>query len=237
MRLKRLAWVLWLAAGCQSREVTPKVTGTEYFPLQVGTFWLYDVVETTITQLGGQTNSIYELKIEVTDSITTVIPTSYILQQYKRADASQPWQAAATWSARKDQFSAIIQEGNIPYIKLSFPLSEQKSWNANALNNLGGNDVCLDGTTHCDNYLSENLMKRFEGNGFSYDDSVTILENNDDDPIVMKDVRKAVYARSVGLIYREHTILSYCTQGACAGQKIVENGFIFKQSIKSYGRL
>ena len=228
---------LLLMLGCQSREVRPKGTGIEYFPLKVGAFWVYNVLETFISQVNGQTGSVYELKTQVSYSIQSSGQVTYVLQRFKRADASKPWVPIDTWSARKDQFQAVLQEGNIPYVKLTFPLVDGKSWNGNALNNLGGTDRCADGTFTCENYVVSDLHKQFEGTGVSFDDSVTILENNDNDPIVKQDVRKAVYAKSVGLVYYEVTILEYCTVGSCIGKQIVENGSVVKQTLKDYGGL
>ena len=228
---------LLLLVGCQSRNIQPKSTGTLYFPLKVGAFWIYSVVETSITQLGGQTNTMYQLKLLLTDSAAASGAITYVMQRFKRADASQPWSSIATWSARKEPFQAVVQEGNIPYVRLAFPLTEGKTWDGNALNNLGGTDRCPNGTFSCDNYRVTDLAKRFEGTGVSFDDSVTILENNDNDPIVKQDVRKSTYAKSIGLVYHEITILEYCTIGNCIGKQIVENGTILKQTLNNYGGL
>jgi hypothetical protein len=228
---------LLLLSGCQSRHILPKSTGTEYFPLKIGAYWVYNVSETTITQLGGQTNTLYDLKVQISDSVLLSGQWSYVMERFTRNDASQPWVSAGTWSARHDAFKAVLQEGNIPFIKLSFPLLDGKMWDGNALNNLGGPDRCANGTVNCDNYAVADLAKRFEGQGISFDDTVTIIENNDNDPIVKQDVRKSVYAKTVGLVYSEVTILQYCTVGACIGQQIVENGSIVKQTIEDYGGL
>lgn len=234
--LKRALFICYfIFLGCQSRDVRPKGTGTEYYPLQLGIFWVYKVNETHITQVGGQTNQAYELKILVTDSIPSEGQTLYRLQRYTRPDSSQPWVSLDTWSTRKDQFQAVLQEGNIPYVKLAFPLVEAKTWNGNVLNTLGGKDKCVDGSISCENYTVAKLSQPFQDNGVSFEDSVTIIENNDDDPIVGKDVRKTVYAHSVGLIYREITTLEYCTIGSCIGKQIVENGTILKQVLLDHG--
>jgi hypothetical protein len=161
----------------------------------------------------------------------------YVLQRFTRADASQPWSSYDTWSAHKDAFQVIVQEGNISYTKLALPLSEGKTWNGNALNNLGGKDRCADGTFACDNYTVKDLSKPFLAVGVSYENSVTILENNESDPIVSQDVRKAVYAKSIGLVYYESTVLQFCTVGACIGKQVVENGQILKQTLHDHGRL
>ncbi len=228
---------LALLLGCQSRDVRPKITGAEYFPLKVGTFWIYDVSQTTITQLGGQSTSTFELKTEITDSIVSGGEINYVLQRFKRVNSSQPWTAIETWSARKNQFQGILQKGNTIFLELAFPFSEGKSWNGNTFNSLGGSDLCPDGTLKCENYLLSDWMKRFETTGVSFEDSVTIIENNDNDPVVKQDVRKSVYAKSVGLVYHEETILEYCTVGDCINKQIVENGNVIKQTIKDYGGL
>lgn len=230
-------WVCWVLVltGCQPGDVVPKKSDAAFYPLQKGHFWTYNVVETTISQVDGQTNQLYQLKVLVTDSITSVTPVAYVLSLYRKSGAGD-WQPTGTWTARKEAFSVIVQEGNTPYIKLALPLNEGKYWDGNALNNNGGTDACADGTNHCDNYVSTQVGKPYDGDGFSLSDAVIIQENNDDDPIVGKDIRTSVYGRSVGLVYREITSLSYCTVGSCIGQKIVENGYIYTQTMTSYGR-
>ena len=237
LRLKRFILLFFLLVGCQSRELLPKTTGVEYFPVRVGAFWIYDIVETVITQLGGQTNNIYNLRVQAIDSVSLSGQTTYVLARSKRADATQPWTNLDTWSVRLDQFQMVEQQGNISYVKLSFPLAEGKSWNGNALNNMGGPDKCADGTFHCENYVVADINKHFESTGVSYDNSVTIIENNDLDSIVRQDVRKSVYVKKIGLVYRELSVLEYCTIGSCAGNKVVENGSIIKQTLKEYGGL
>lgn len=237
MRLKQVILLLFLLPGCQTQDILPKTTGTEYFPVRVNAYWEYDVIETSISQVAGQTTSIYELRVLVIDSVMVSGEISYIIRRSKRLDASSPWTALDTWSVRVSAFQAIQQEGNLPFVKLLFPLSEGKSWNGNALNNLGGTDVCADGSFQCDNYVVSNLAKPFDFQGVSYDNSVTIIENNNDDPIVMKDVRKVVYVKSIGLVLRESTLYSYCTIGNCIGKQIVENGMLFTQTLKAYGGL
>ncbi len=238
MRLNSIIlFFLLVLVGCHSRDIQPKGTGTEYYPLKGGAFWIYSIAETTITQLGGQTNTTYDLKVQVTDSLVVSGQTTYVLQRFKRSDASQPWTALDTWSSRKDGFQAVLQEGNTPFIKLVFPLSTGKTWDGNALNNLGGKDRCADGTFACDDYVVTDFSKPFLGPGLSYDNSVTIIENNDTDPIVKQDVRKSVYAKSIGLVYYESTQLEYCTVGDCIGKQIVEKGSIVKQTLKDNGGL
>lgn len=238
LKAKWVILVVLVFVGCQSNDILPKTSSLEYYPIRVGAYWEYEVVETTISQVEGQISTIYELRVNVSDSAIANNETTYILQRWRRDPGTTPWTALDTWSIRLASFQMVQQEGNVPYVKLQFPMSEGKAWNGNALNNLGGSDSCEDGTVNCDLYVVNSLAKPFElPGGLSYDNSVSILENNEDDPIVMKDVRLSVYAITIGLVYREVSHLEYCTIGDCIGQKIVENGFLQKQTLTANGGL
>lgn len=228
--------LFFLLFSCQSQEALPKRTGQEYVPVQVGAYWEYAVTETVISQVGGQTNTFTELRVEVTDSIASGGDLTYVLHRWTRDQGSSDWTAAETWSLRMNTTQLVQQEGNLPYVKLMFPLTEGRSWNGNSLNNLGGTDACGDGSFACDMYVVSGWQKPFEIPGvISYEDAVTILENNEDDPIIGKDIRKTVYAKGIGWVYREDTHLEYCTVGDCIGQQVVENGRIVRQTLTAHG--
>lgn len=236
LRVSGAILLIILLVGCEPRDISPGRTGHEFVPFRVGSYWEYDVTETTLSAVNGQSNVLSELRLDVIDSVVLSGQVTYIIGRKTRLQGSTVWDAAETWSARLDAFQFVLQEGNVPYVKLQFPLVEGKIWNGNSLNAVGGVDACVDGTFSCDNYQATGLYQPFELPGiFLYDDTVTIVENNDDDPIVMKDKRVKIYAKNVGLVYREDTHLEYCTVGTCIGQQVVENGTIVRQTMTSYG--
>lgn len=236
MRVSGVILLLFLLLGCQSREVVPKRTGHEFVPVQVGSYWEYAVTTTTISAVNGQSNELSELRLKVTDSAIVDGGILFLVQRMTRLQGETIWQPAETWSFRVENFRYVQQEGNIPYMKLQFPLTEDKSWNGNSLNAVAGTDACGDGTFACDNYRVSGLYASYELPGvLRYEDTVTIVENDEDDPIVMKDQRWAVYANQVGLVHREEIHLEYCTVGPCIGEQVVENGLIRRQTLTTYG--
>jgi hypothetical protein len=204
--------------------------------MHVGTYWEYALTETTISQVNGQVNTLTELRVVVLDSVVNEDEITYVLGRWTRDQGATDWVAAETWSVRQSEFRWIVQQGNVPYVKLSFPLTEGKTWDGNMLNSLGGTELCQDGTDGCDIYTTNSLQEPFEIAGASsFDDTVTIVESDEVDPIVGKNIRKAVYAQGVGLVYFEVTFFEYCTVGSCIGQQVVENGYILKQQLSAHG--
>ncbi|HQQ83361.1 MAG TPA: hypothetical protein PLX35_14555 [Cyclobacteriaceae bacterium] len=236
MRLKLfISWLLLALVACESHTSFPKIDSSGYYPIQKGSQWTYAVVETQFSPVTGQTTASYDLKVIVSD---TLVASSgeviYTLQRFRRVDDTQPYTATDTWSVRKSDFTVVVQQGNIPYLKLSLPLSAGKTWNGNAYNNLGGKDRCTDGTVNCDAYAVKALAQGFQLGTLSYKNTVTIEENSAQDPIVGQDVRTSVYAFGVGLVYYESNVFSYCTVGTCIGKQIVESGVAYKQTLKDY---
>lgn len=229
-----ISWLLLALVACESHTSFPKIDSSGYYPIQKGSQWTYTVSETQFSAVTGQTISTYDLKVVVSDTLVTSGEVIYTLQRSRRADDTQPYVVIETWSVRKSDFAIIVQQGNIPYLKLSLPLSTGKTWNGNTYNNLGGKDRCTDGTLACDNYTVTLLAQGFQQGTLSFKNTVTITENNFNDPIVGQDVRTSVYALGVGLVYYESNVLSYCTVGGCIGKQIVESGAVYKQTLKDY---
>lgn len=236
LRVPSVIFLLLLLSTCASREVLPQFSGKEYVPLAMGMYWEYSLATTTISPVGGQVNTLEEIRLEVTGQTKEDGVDKYVIQRYRRLQGTTDYSPEATWSVETDAFRYIEQEGNIPFVRLQFPLTEDKTWNGNAFNTEGGSDDCGDGKFTCDSYRAADLAQPFELPGIvTYNDTVSIYEQESDDPIVGKDFRLAVYARGIGLVYREKNYLEYCTIGACIGQQVVENGIIERQTLLTYG--
>jgi hypothetical protein len=231
-----LAALTFILVSCNDSEETVAEKDTTYFPLKVGAYQIYTVEETQIDQV----NTIelkYELRTEVTDSFPNQNGGyTYIITRAKRNNSTLPWKAFDSWSARVDDKQAVVNEENIPYVKESFPLLEGKTWNGNLLNALGGNEKCGTLQESCDIYSLEDVARPYEINpDLSFAKTITIIQNDDHDAIVGEDVRKEVYAQHVGLIYKETSILEYCTVGSCVGKQEIVKGLIYTQVIHEYG--
>jgi hypothetical protein len=224
--LKYLIAILSIAVvSCDSSDENPSFdTGKDYFPIRKGLFQIYEVNETEYT-LGVPQSEIYELKVLVADSFKNAEGDySYVMYRSKRAEGEAEFSYIDTWSVRIGSREVVVNEENIPFLKIKLPVAKNLEWDGNQFN-ANGEDI----------YSIEEVKTSFETNGKTYDDCIVINQNDNEDFVVTLDQRKEIYARHVGLVSREIKFLNYCSVGSCLGQQQVESGVIYTQTIKSHG--
>jgi hypothetical protein len=217
---------LALFAGCDGEENLMRDPGTAYFTLKKGLYHVYAVNEIRHSASAAPEVLNYEIMTEVVDSFPSAQGDyTYVIHRSRRASEGEPWEQLDTWSARKDKSEVIVSEGNIPFVKVSFPLREDTRWDGNAFNTIG-----------VDEYELKDINQPREVNGMTFEITMTIEQERNEDVIVYRDERSEVYALDVGLIYKEVIQLNYCTNDDCLGQQKVDHGLEMKMVIKQYGR-
>jgi hypothetical protein len=211
--------------SCDSSEENPQIDSSkDYYPLRQGLFQVYDVLEVVYT-LGVPETLKYELKTVISDSFPNAVGGfTYVTQRSKRNEGEQNFAPLDTWSARTDTHEVIVQEENIPFVKIKLPVKKGEDWDGNLYNNFGTDD-----------YFMEDVRVSYALEGESFDDCIVVNQNDNEDFVVFLDQRTEVYARHIGLIYKKSTLLSYCTVGSCLGQQQIESGTIYTQTLKSHG--
>lgn len=227
-----------LAGACSDNTEFIAKKDADFFPIQVGSFLVYDVEETKYTAIDGQEDFLYQSKLFVADSFQSSSGgTTYVIHYSIKNEGDSEFEYQDTWSARIEPAQVVVIEGNVSFIKLAFPLSNGRQWNGNALNTLGGEESCGDDTTFsCDIYEIGDMGFQYDLNGEIWNETVEVIQNNNTDLIVKQDVRKEIYVRNIGLVYKESTILEYCTVGSCIGQQQIEKGSVLRQTLVSYGK-
>ncbi len=223
--LKYFAILTVLVSACDTDEFKPADTGIDHYPIRTGYYQVYNVNETVYSEVTAPQTNAFQLRTEIIDSFpNTENGFTYVIHRSTRADESSSWEIKDTWSVRRNDRELVINEGNTAFVKLTFPLKAGSTWNGNKFNDQDE-----------DEYEVRSFDEPFTAGGTTFDRTVNILQEDTDDLIVFLDKREEVYARDVGLIYKETTQLNFCTDNNCIGQQVIKNGRIYKQELIEYG--
>ena len=202
------------------------VLGLSYFPLRTGHFVEYRVKEISYNSINDADTVVYMLHEAVVDSFYTQAgQLRYVVHVFKREPDEEAWQMQQVIQRYVDNNVAVSINGNNPVIKLSLPVREGISWDMNRLNTLNEDLVSYDSVANM--YISEN--------GNSFEDTATIVQGNNQDLIVQRDLRYEIFAKEVGLIRQVIVRLNYCIEADCFGQQVVEDGYIRYKEYERHG--
>lgn len=223
-RFLLISLLIW--SSCQSDAPTLLSSDADFFPLETGRYIIYDVQEQQYALNTAPARRTYQVKEVVGAAYSDVVgQPAYRLLRYRRATEAQAWQPDSVWSARVAGNEAIRTENGLDFIKLVFPVSDNLSWNGNQRNNLGE-----------DRYEIRNSKQPFRVLDKQYDESVTVVAQNDS-TLVSQDKRIEVYARQIGLIYKERSQVQYCSSTpACVGKYQIDYGIQQVYRIRTYGK-
>jgi hypothetical protein len=227
--------LLLIAASCSREEVQldERALGLQYFPLETGLYRIYAVEEIQFFLNTGCVENAalttYQVREAVVDSFANLEGGySYRIARSVRNNPGEIWRQDSIWTARRDHRRAVLVENNIPVMKLSFPLEDKKVWDGNILND-----------REEDTYELTRFFKPFTADigSITFPRTVTVVQEDFDDLIVFKDIRKEIYAEDIGLVYKERLVVEYDSENsACIGERIRNAGTEVRMYLIEYGR-
>ncbi|MCK5103145.1 MAG: hypothetical protein KAR17_10025 [Cyclobacteriaceae bacterium] len=217
-----ITMVFWHCS--ETKDLDPEILGSNFFPLKTGTYKVYQVHGIRYNSFIDSTEFEYLLKESVLDSFQNLeFGISFKIQRLKKYNDNDPWVIDSIWTARKDDRTAIMVENNVPIVNLTFPLKENKTWDGNKLN---GNSE--------DEFQMINVNKQYADSFGSYENTVTVIQEDLADIIVRTISKKEIYSENTGLVYKENIILNY-KQDEFIGLGIIDNGLKYFQHLVEYG--
>lgn len=207
------SFFLLFACDTINSKLPPPQDGGNFFYPKIGQSIVYDVEDTQYELTGKFTLKTYQLK-EVNVSTFKDLDGKEALriERYRRENDVEKWTIDSIFTAKKEVDKALKTENNVTYIKISFPFKEGLRWNGNAYNSFGN-----------DSYEMKKVNQLFQINGRKFDNSVTIIQQNDSTLVDLKR-RIEVYAENIGMIYQEKINVLYCNSGNCLGKGKIDFG-------------
>lgn len=206
--------VLTSLFACKKDPVdTSIIYGYEYFPVEVGHYAIYDVVDIfhdLEIEPAHDTNR-FQIKELIADILVDGEgDTIQKLKRYIRADESEDWAIQDIWTQKRTASTAEVVEENDRQIKMIFAIAYNRTWDGNALNN--------EPELEC---YYENIYEPYTVNSTVYDSTVIVEKENF---ISFIDFNRSydVYARNVGKIKSVYKNLAIDNSDTTDIQKGVE---------------
>lgn len=187
---------------CTTEQVNPENVelGYDYYPLQTGRFWEYEVIKTTYSlDFNKEIDTFYTR--EVISSVTFEFDEDLKqIERYKKSDLSDEWVLDSLWTTKRTPNNAQRTEQNVTHVKMTFPIQDGKQWNGNAYN-----------IYDSEKYTYEGLYEAFSiSNDYTFDESVHVMIGPNLPPnLIETDQRYEVYAKNIGNVYRYSNVLSH----------------------------
>lgn len=229
--LKRFAFLILILPSlffaCETNEIKPEAipSGTEYFPIAVGNYWVYRVDSIEYTFTNQKLIGTYFRKEKISDTLPDQEGARvFRIEIYKTSDTLKPWILDSVWSVRVGKDKIIKAENNVPFVKLLFPLQESSQWDGNQYNT--GQDS---GSVYW--YKVRNLGKMVTFRN-QIVESVEIVQKIDSN-CLNNAYFTEVYYRNIGLGFKRR---SYKTYVSCVGIPVIEQGKTTDFTLIDYGK-
>lgn len=211
MKIKAIKLTLFLFTfasiySCGKEErVTLKTCqfGYEFFPAEVGKYWVYKIDSTVYFQQGlkADTTTSY-IKDQIVDEFIKDNSVEYTVARYFSRDGRSNWQWISTNVWNRDEQNFTVTEGNLKFYKIGFPISSFQNFKSinffdeNVEVEIGGELVKV--------YKSWGKMKivQFDDPCDESDEKFLTIRYADFDELTEKRLVNEVYQKGVGMIER-----------------------------------
>lgn len=200
--------------------------GFEYYPLSIGDYKIY-YTSSIAYKLDGSIDTATYLVKEITEGSVLYSDGNYrtILGRYSKELDGVVWEKDSIWAVLTDKSKIIVSEANMDYVKLVFPVVEEKQWDGNATN---AKDSEL--------YQLKDVGVSYSYDTLSYVNTLTVVHKDLVDPAkITEDIyRIEVFAADIGLVHRLKIKINYCSN--CVENGKIDDGFIFEQKLIEFGQ-
>lgn len=226
-------------ARCKKTESNIVDLGKDYFPVEIGFWQEYQVDSITFSDF---TNPVsvdtfsYQIKEMIESSFLDLnLEENFRIEQFKKTDSTS-YGIENIFSLKPTVTNMQKVEHDLRFVKMVFPVVENKSWNGNIYVNVENEPTLdfLNTEKYAWEYVYTNVNETLKIGNFTFDSCVTVIQI-DEENLFEKKYSKEIYAKNVGLVYKELIILE--TQAPPSSASFVEraeNGFILKYTILDY---
>ena len=216
---------MFFSCSDESIVLAPRDFGYEYYPVELGNYWIYQM-DSVVVLNGGQETipSTSFLKEELTDLfINEIGDTAYVLTISKSDDLNGNFNVTDRYRLEATGSRLTRFEENLGFIKLFFPIEEGVEIDANLFDHLIKVNVAQQEMQPFKEWMFKVKDNRLDTtiNNVAYDNLAKIQQADHENDL---EIRKSTefYAPDIGLVRREQTILDDQCGTACLNQEWID---------------
>lgn len=229
----KVFFILMIAAlfsACKKDEEYNDI-GYGYFPTQIGHWVIYEVDSTIYDDFANDTIEYrYQVKEVLESEFTDNQGRPAIrVERYKRMYNpnvpydSIPWYLSRVWSFTRTNSAGEKMEENQRFIRLAFPVEENKSWDGNVYNQIGSW-----------NYKYKEVDQPYSIAAHAFDSTLLVQQKLDTNRISYKWYAER-YAKNVGMIEKRVYDVSDTALAPTSVLSRIHSGFIYSITLVDYG--
>lgn len=250
-----LVVILVAFASCKDRVIDEDFTTDvadqqRYFPLQLQQPVIYQI-DSVVYDFGVNgailvNSSTTFVKEVITDTLRdSQGRLQWKVEQFERTSDTLPWEIKRIWSAEMNGSQAIRTEENLRFLRLVFPMDRRSEWDGNLWID-ANREIQIAGERMRPftgwNYEVDSINIPRQVGTFSFDSTLVITEV-DETNIIERRLSRCVYAKNIGLVWKEQWILDsqYCNQSPPPAdcetkpwEQKAERGYLYRQKVIAY---
>lgn len=214
--------------GCERATLAPDMTrtGYDYNPVQLGDYRTYDTYRINYNFAAENDTFQFEFKELVAEAfLNQQGDTTFVIHKMHRKAGDSFWKLDSLSHWRLTTRQAIEHANNQEIVRLVFPVGEGRIWDSNLYN-----------TLQADSFRMVQVHKPLSLARQEFEQTLTVIHRNIQDTIVRQDIRREVYAKGIGPVYRLVKTLNYCATQDCIGKGIINSGVYQEMILTDYGK-
>lgn len=205
--------------SCTKNEPAEVINlGFDYYPVNTGSIWVYDVDSISYDNNTGVTKIdtiTYQYKELISSTFKDISGNkAQLLNRFYRANDSDSWSQANTWTVLVTNEKAERVEENIRFVKIVFPVVVNKRWNGNMYN-----------TKESEQYRIMYTNRRENYGGVFYNNTMMVQQARELNA-VDEILKQEIYAQNIGLVYKISDSINTQVSGS--------RGFRYRITLKSF---
>lgn len=218
-------FTILITVSCKKDSDFNMDLGYDYIVNQKGAYIVYHVDSTIYNDFTKEiTRTSLEMKeVIVEDFIDNLGRNAQRVNRYKRAIGDTDWELFRTYYIVKGKINAERIDENLRYINFVFPAKENITWLGNRFIDAVENNKFLNNWNY--KYTSVDAPLTLEGKNYSETATIILRDN---ETVIEKVYAKEIYAKGIGMIYKEWQHLETQSNFDKPWLEKAEKGYILK---------